>query len=151
MASATVWSTSAISAPWFVGAVLGLEVLFTFYVGNHPFLLARLRVSAGGGLDGQAMRELPASVRVVAIRRAADSLRLEHPPRRDTRLAPDDDAYLVGPYAELLQVLRHDRESAPASDTRPLVEPERERLITRLMRDPPTYRQGHAWRSVDAQ
>ena len=107
-----VWSTSAIAAPWFVGAVLGLEVLFTFYVGNHPFLLARLRVSAGGGLDGQAMRELPASVRVVAIRRAADALALEHPPRRDTRLAPDDDAYLVGPYAELLQVLRHDRETA---------------------------------------
>ncbi|MCW3018937.1 MAG: Calcium-gated potassium channel mthK, partial [Solirubrobacterales bacterium] len=111
-----VWSTSAIAAPWFVGAVLGLEVLFTFYVGNHPFLLARLRVSAGGGLDGQAMRELPASVRVVAIRRAADSLRLEHPPRRDTRLAASDDAYLVGPYAELLEVLRHDREGSPASD-----------------------------------
>ncbi len=106
-----VWSTSAIAAPWFVGAVLGLEVLFTFYVGNHPFLLARLRVSAGGGLDGQAMRELPASVRVVAIRRAADALALEHPPRRDTRLAPGDDAYLVGPYAELLEVLRHDREN----------------------------------------
>jgi Trk K+ transport system NAD-binding subunit len=106
-----VWSTSAIAAPWFVGAVLGLEVLFTFYVGSHPFLLARLRVSKGGGLDGQAMRDLPASVRVVAIRRAADSLALEYPPRRDTRLAPDDDAYLVGPYAELLQVLRHDRES----------------------------------------
>jgi Trk K+ transport system NAD-binding subunit len=107
-----VWSTSAIAAPWFVGAVLGLEVLFTFYVGNHPFLLARLRVSAGGGLDGQAMREMPANVRVVAIRRAADSLALEHPPRRDTRLAPDDDAYLVGPYAELLEVLRHDRETS---------------------------------------
>ena len=111
-----VWSTSAIAAPWFVGAVLGLEVLFTFYVGNHPFLLARLRVSAGGGLDGQAMRELPASVRVIAIRRSADSLALEHPPRRDTRLAPGDDAYLAGPYAELLQVLRHDRETAPRID-----------------------------------
>jgi len=114
-----VWSTSAIAAPWFVGAALGLEVLFTFYVGNHPFLLARLRVSAGGGLDGLAMRELPATVRVVAIRRAADSTALEHPPRRDTRLAPDDDAYLVGPYAELLEVLRHDREAgettAPAA------------------------------------
>jgi Trk K+ transport system NAD-binding subunit len=110
-----VWSTSAIAAPWFVGAALGLDVLFTFYVGNHPFLLARLRVSAGGGLDGLAMRELPATVRVVAIRRAADSTALEHPPRRDTRLAPDDDAYLVGPYAELLEVLRHDRESGEAS------------------------------------
>jgi Trk K+ transport system NAD-binding subunit len=108
-----VWSTSAIAAPWFVGAALGLEVLFTFYVGNHPFLLARLRVSAGGGLDGLAMLDLPASIRVVAIRRAASAIALEHPPRRDTRLAPDDDAYLVGPYSELLEVLRHDRE-APA-------------------------------------
>lgn len=110
-----VWSTSAIAAPWFVGAALGLEVLFTFYVGNHPFLLARLRVSRNGGLDGLAMRELPATVRVVAIRRAASSGALEHPPRRDTRLAPDDDAYLVGPYAELLEVLRHDREAGEAT------------------------------------
>jgi Trk K+ transport system NAD-binding subunit len=110
-----VWSTSAIAAPWFVGAALGLDVLFTFYVGNHPFLLARLRVSAGGGLDGLAMRELPGTVRVLAIRRAASSGALEHPPRRDTRLAPQDDAYLVGPYAELLEVLRHDREAAGAA------------------------------------
>ncbi len=106
-----VWSTSAIAAPWFVGAALGLEVLFTFYVGSHPFLLARLRVSSRGGLDGLAMHELPATVRVVAIRRAASARALEHPPRRDTRLAPGDDAYLVGPYAELLELLRHDRES----------------------------------------
>jgi Trk K+ transport system NAD-binding subunit len=105
-----VWSTSAIAAPWFVGAALGLEVLFTFYVGNNPFLLARLRVSKGGGLDGLSMLELPGTVRVVAIRRAASSTALEHPPRRDTRLAPDDDAYLAGPYAELLEVLRHDRQ-----------------------------------------
>jgi Trk K+ transport system NAD-binding subunit len=112
-----VWSTSAIAAPWFVGAALGLDVLFTFYVGNHPFLLARLRVSAGGGLDGLAMRELPGTVRVLAIRRAADSTALEHPPRRDTRLAPQDDAYLVGPYAELLEVLRHDREAGATPPT----------------------------------
>jgi Trk K+ transport system NAD-binding subunit len=110
-----VWSTSAIAAPRFVGGALGLDVLFTFYVGNHPFLLARLRVSQNGGLDGLAMRELPGTVRVVAIRRAAGSLALEHPPRRATRLAPDDDAYLVGPYAELLTILRHDRESTHAT------------------------------------
>jgi Trk K+ transport system NAD-binding subunit len=110
-----VWSTSAIAAPWFVGAALGLEVLFTFYVGNHPFLLARLRVSAGGGLDGLAMLDLPGRIRVAAIRRASSSVELEHPPRRDTRLAPDDDAYLVGPYAELLEVLRHDRETPGAA------------------------------------
>jgi Trk K+ transport system NAD-binding subunit len=110
-----VWSTSAIAAPWFVGGALGLDVLFTFYVGNHPFLLARLQVSAGGGLDGLAMHELPATVRVVAIRRAGQGGELEHPPRRDTRLAPEDDAYLVGPSAELLQLLRHDREAGQAT------------------------------------
>jgi Trk K+ transport system NAD-binding subunit len=104
-----VWSTSAIAAPWFVGAALGLDVLLTFYVGNHPFLLARLRVSTGGGLDGLAMLDLPGKIRVVAIRRAQSATALEHPPRRETRLAPNDDAYLVGPYAELLEVLRHDR------------------------------------------
>ncbi len=107
-----VWSTSAIAAPWFVGAALGLEVLFTFYVGNNPFLLARLRVSPGGGLDGMAMLALPGKVRVAAIRRAAGPSGLEHPPRRDTTLTRYDDAYLVGPYAELLEVLRHDREGA---------------------------------------
>ncbi len=104
-----VWSTSAIAAPWFVGATLGMEVLFTFYVGNHPFLLARLRVSEGGGLDGLAMRELPGRIRVVAIRRAQRPDELEHPPRRDTRLAPGDDAFLAGPSVELLELLRHDR------------------------------------------
>jgi Trk K+ transport system NAD-binding subunit len=117
-----VWSTSAIAAPWFVGGALGLDVLFTFYVGNHPFLLARLSVSAGGGLDGLAMRELPGTVRVVAIRRAGGDgatgdAALEHPPRRDTRLAPDDDAYLVGPYAELLEILRHDRQRVSGPGT----------------------------------
>jgi hypothetical protein len=109
-----VWSTSAIAAPWFVGAALGLEVLLSFYVGNHPFPLARLRVSGGGGLDGWAMLDLHGKIRVMAIRRAASATALEHPPRRDTRLARGDDAYLVGPYAELLEVLRHDREPSTA-------------------------------------
>ena len=109
-----VWSTSAIAAPWFVGAALGMEVLFTFYVGNHPFLLARLRVTEGGGLDGVAMRELPGQIRVIAIRRAEDRDALEHPPRRDTRLAPGDDAFLAGPSIELLELLRHDRSPAPS-------------------------------------
>lgn len=109
-----VWSTSALAAPWFVGAVLGMEVLGTFYVGSQPFLLARLRVTAGGGLDGLAMLDIPAQIRVVAISRAASGRAMEHPPRRDTRLARDDDAFLVGPYAELLDVLRHDREGVSA-------------------------------------
>ena len=46
-------------------------------------------------------------------RRAADGGRLEHPPRRDTRFVADDVAYLVGPYEELLAVLRRDAVRTP--------------------------------------
>jgi Trk K+ transport system NAD-binding subunit len=107
-----VWSTSGIAAPWFIGAALGLDVLATFYVDHEPFLLARLTVAPGGGLAGVAMREISARMRVVAIRRADDPLRLEHPPRRDTRFAPGDQAYLAGPNEELLEVLRHEQQPA---------------------------------------
>jgi Trk K+ transport system NAD-binding subunit len=107
-----VRSTAALAAPWFVGAALGLEVLGTFYVGDTPMLVASIRVSAGGGLDGLAMQELSARTRVVALHRPGGEL--EHPPRRDTRFSAGDEAYLIGTYEELLQVLRHD-EPAPAA------------------------------------
>ncbi len=61
------------------------------------------------GLRGLARHELAARTRVLAIRRAADKAILEHPPRRSTRFRPDDQAYLIGPYEELLTVLRRDR------------------------------------------
>jgi len=46
---------------------------------------------------------------VVAIRRAEEPDRVEHPPRRDTRFAPGDQAYLAGPAEELLAVLRREQ------------------------------------------
>lgn len=105
-----VRSTAALAAPWFVGAALGLDVLGTFYVGQQPLLVGRLTVAPGGGLDGLAMGELSARTRVVAISRAdADGDGgLEHPPRRGTRFRAGDQAYLIGPYEELLQVLGRD-------------------------------------------
>jgi Trk K+ transport system NAD-binding subunit len=105
-----VRSTSALAAPRFVGAALGLDILGSFTVGRQPFLVGRLTVAPGRGLDGLAMVDLPAQTRVVALSRAADGGRLEHPPRRDTRFAPGDQAYLLGPYEELLRVLRHELE-----------------------------------------
>ncbi|GID96555.1 hypothetical protein Adi01nite_59670 [Amorphoplanes digitatis] len=101
-------STAALAAPWFVGAALGLDVIATFYVGSQLMLVGRLTVAPGGGLDGLAMQDLSARTRVVAINRAAADGALEHPPRRDTRFAAGDQAYLIGPYEELLQVLRRD-------------------------------------------
>ncbi len=55
------------------------------------------------------MSDLSARTRVLAIRRAADEQLLEHPPRRGTRFRAGDHAYLIGPYEELLAVLRQDR------------------------------------------
>ena len=108
----SVRSTAALAAPWFVGAALGLDVLSTLYADDEPLLVARLTVSPAGGLNGLAMSDLSERTRVLAIRRAADEL-LEHPPRRGTRFRAGDQAYLIGPYQELLAVLRRDR-PAPA-------------------------------------
>jgi Trk K+ transport system NAD-binding subunit len=111
-----VRSTAALAAPWFVGAALGLDVLSTFYAGDEPLLVARLTVTPGGGLHGLQMHELAARTRVLALRRAADRAVLEHPPRRSTRFHPADEAYLIGPYDELLTVLRRDRPSPALPD-----------------------------------
>ena len=79
----------------------------TFYVDADPVLVGRLTVRPGGGLDGLAMRELAERTRVVALHRAGDrDGTLEHPPRRGTRFGAGDDAYLIGPYQELLLMLR---------------------------------------------
>lgn len=104
-----VRSTSALAAPWFVGAALGLDVLSTFYVDQQPFLVGRLTIAPEGGLQGMAMADLSARTRVIALSRAAERGQLEHPPRRGTRFAGGDEAYLLGPYEELLRVLRRDQ------------------------------------------
>ena len=109
-----VRSTAALAAPWFVGAALGLDVLSTFYAGDELLLVARLTITPQGGLHGLAMNDLAARTRVLAIRRAADKTILEHRPRRHTRFQPDDEAYLIGPYEELLTVLRRDRPTPQA-------------------------------------
>ena len=57
------------------------------------------------------MLDLSARTRVIAISRARENGRLEYPPRRDTRFQGGDQAYLIGPYEQLLQVLRSDQQS----------------------------------------
>jgi Trk K+ transport system NAD-binding subunit len=107
-----VRSTSALAAPWFVGAALGLHVLETFYFEHQPFLVGRLSITPNGGLQGLAMQDLSARTRVIAIQRADSGGKLEHPPRRGTRFEEGDEVYLLGPYEELLRVLRRDQVTA---------------------------------------
>ena len=106
-----VLSTAALAAPWFAGAALGLHVLGTFYVGRLPMLVARLPVRRDGGLAGVAMGDLGAAVRVVAIRRRTRR-GVEYPPRRGTTLRGGDDAFVVGPYEEMLALVRRERAGA---------------------------------------
>jgi hypothetical protein len=61
------------------------------------------------------MSDLSAQIRVIAIARGEHPDTLEHPPRRDTRFGPGDQAYLVGPYEELLLVLRREKDGASIS------------------------------------
>lgn len=99
-------SPAALAAPWFVGAALGLDVVDTFYLGDQPMLVAKLTVGAGSGLDGLAMQDLSVRLLVVSLVRGDGTVEL--PPRRDTRFAAGDVAYLVGPYEELIGLLRTD-------------------------------------------
>lgn len=103
-----VHATEEIAAPSFVGAALGLEVVDTFAVATERFVVGRVTIDPDGGLAGVAMHELSAHTRVIGLVRAATG-ETEHPPRRGTRFEPGDVAYLVGPYQELLGVLRTDR------------------------------------------
>jgi Trk K+ transport system NAD-binding subunit len=102
-----VRSTTGLAAPWFVGAALGLDVLATFNAENDLFLAGRFTVAPGSPLDGLELQELAARTRVVAIRRNGGPLELS--PRRATRFAAGDQAYAVGPYSEILRVLRRSR------------------------------------------
>jgi Trk K+ transport system NAD-binding subunit len=101
-------STAALAAPWFVGAALGLRVRGTFYVAQQPFLVARLDIGPTGALVGRTMVELGARIRVVAIRRTGRA-DLELTPRRDASFAAGDEAFVVGPYEELITLLRRNR------------------------------------------
>jgi Trk K+ transport system NAD-binding subunit len=100
-----IQSTEEVTAPWFVAAALGLEVLAAFSVGGQPFTVGRLSVAPGSALAGVAMQGLSANTRVIALRRKATG-HLEHPPRRGTEFEAGDQAYIVGPNDELIGVLR---------------------------------------------
>lgn len=104
-----VRSTVDLAAPWFIGAAMGLHVLSTFSVGQQSFTVGGVFVEERSQLDGIRMADLSTQTRVVAISRSGVPIRMH--PRRDTRLAAGDTAYIVGPYRELLETLRMGREA----------------------------------------
>lgn len=102
-----VRSTVELATPWFIGTALGLEVLGTFSVAQQSFMVGAVEVEPGSELDGIRMIDMSSQTRVIAIAARGGTARTH--PRRDTRLAAGDTAYLVGPYRELLETLRSGR------------------------------------------
>ncbi len=103
-----VQSTEELTAPWFVGAALGLDVLGSFSIAQRTFMVSRLTIEPGSRLAGLTMDQLSANTRVVALTRHSTGV-MEHPLHRTTHFESGDLAYLIGPYAELLGVLRQAR------------------------------------------
>jgi Trk K+ transport system NAD-binding subunit len=99
-----VRSTVDLATPWFVGAAMGLDVVGTFSVGQHSFMVGGVRVQTGSDLDGLQISELSTRTRVIALERDGSAAELH--PHRDTRLHAGETAYLVGPYHDLLETLR---------------------------------------------
>ncbi|MGI9126260.1 MAG: NAD-binding protein [Mycobacterium sp.] len=99
-----VRSTVDLSAPWFIGAAMGLDVLGTFSVGQRSFMVGGVVVQSDSELDGMPISELSTQTRVIAVERDGDAAELH--PHRDTQFQAGDTAYLVGPYHELLDTLR---------------------------------------------
>jgi Trk K+ transport system NAD-binding subunit len=99
-----VRSTVDLATPWFIGAAMGLEVLGTFSVGQHSFMIGGVQVQEGSEMDGMPMLGVSTQTRIIAVERRDGQV--EFHPHRDACLSAGDTAYLVGPYRELLETLR---------------------------------------------
>ena len=104
-----VRSTSALAAPWFLGAALGYDVLSTFYTERQPFLVARLTVAPGAALDGVLLSELTPQVRVVAV---VSGGQIVPRPTRFTVLKAGEQLLLIGPPREVIATFRANQQTA---------------------------------------
>jgi Trk K+ transport system NAD-binding subunit len=99
-----VRSVVDLAAPWFIGAAMGLQVLGTFWVGQRAFMVGAMLVASGSELDGMRMVDLSNETRVIAITGPDGPVSLR--PRRGARMKAGDTVYLIGPYRELIAMLR---------------------------------------------
>jgi Trk K+ transport system NAD-binding subunit len=99
-----VRSVVDLAAPWFIGAAMGLQVLGTFWVGQRAFMVGAMLVAAGSELDGLRMVDLSTETRVIAITGPDGPISLR--PRRGAQMKAGDTVYLIGPYRELIAMLR---------------------------------------------
>jgi len=110
-----VRSVVDLAAPWFIGAAMGLQVLGTFWVGQRAFMVGAMLVAAGSELDGLRMMDLSTETRVIAITGPDGPVSLR--PRRGAHMKAGDTVYLIGPYRELIAMLRKGQPPPQTSTT----------------------------------
>jgi Trk K+ transport system NAD-binding subunit len=95
---------------------MGLDVLGTFSVGQQSFMVGAVVVAPGSELVGMPISGLSHQTRVIAVAREGSEMELY--PRRNSEIGAGDTVYIVGPYHELLTMLRkgqvgHPRRARP--------------------------------------
>lgn len=122
-----IFSPSALSAPYFVGAALDYEVISTFYIERRAFIVAKMMIRPGSELDGLTVQQLYEITQLWVIAynaRPGQSHSLEpnapsltprpagptfHPePEFDIR--GGDSVYLIGPYDYLVSAYQFNKQ-----------------------------------------
>ncbi|HEX2914779.1 MAG TPA: NAD-binding protein [Chloroflexia bacterium] len=117
-------STSALAAPYFIGAALNFEVVTSFYVGQLPFFIAKLVIQEDGALNGKTVRDLYTSRGVSVLAYVAHAEKVDnllegailvrqqvpvYHPGPDFKLYAGDTVYLLGDHRRIAAVYQLNR------------------------------------------
>lgn len=111
-----VYSTSALAAPAFVQAVLGLHLAQAVTIGDEELALARLQVGPDSGLIGRAIGFLNAKDELTVVLCARQD-RLDIPPTPELRLKAGDQIVVLASWEQLRQLNQLNHSPSPDRET----------------------------------
>jgi voltage-gated potassium channel len=107
-----IYSTSALAAPAFVGAVLELHLAQAVTIGSEEWALARLTVDAQSALTDRTIRDLNAEDDLTVVLHARCD-QIDVPPHLDSRLLVGDELVVLASPARLRRLYQLNRSRAP--------------------------------------
>ncbi len=123
----SIYSASALVAPYFVGAALNYEVVSTFYLNRRPFVVVRLNVQENSSLAERSVQEfyeatgmwllayLPApketiqNIYVPLEHLQVRQLSPDFHPSPDVKIKGGDTIYFIGPTERIIMAYRMNR------------------------------------------
>jgi Trk K+ transport system NAD-binding subunit len=107
-----VYSTSALAAPAFVGAVLELHLVQAVTIGREEWVLARLTVDPQSALADRTIQDLNAENDLTVVLHARCD-QIDVPPRLDSRLLAADELVVLASPARLQRLYQLNRNRDP--------------------------------------